>query len=423
MKKLFAFQITGVDFLASHEAALLADQMGTGKTVQAICAANKIHAQTILILCPASVKYNWERELKDWYEEPLVRVLVVKSSREVIPTAADIIICNYDLLIGGTVLNQLKSRHFDVLICDEAHYLKNPRAKRTKHVLMRGGLIHNARYRWMLTGTPVMNRPVELYPMLMGLRRDLLAPWDNWYSFAKRYCAAFQDAFGGWNIRGASNIPELSQRLSQFMLRRTKAEVLPELPEKVMQIIPLEPISRFMYTGNAKQAEEEAQLSEFSTLRRETALAKLSQCWKHIEDTLDNTPKVIIFFYHKDVFKELQAKYPDATYIYGGMTPEMKKFQCDQFIQNPNKRVMLIQFVAGGQGIDGLQRVCDTCIFVETSWTPAEIEQAVDRLHRIGQSNPVLAQFLVLRKSLEEVMVRTAKHKLDKVINPLTGGN
>lgn len=420
MKELYPFQITGVDFLASHESALLADQMGTGKTIQTICAMNKIGARSVLILSPASVKYNWERELKDWFHEPLAPVQVIKRSDEKLGEA-EIIICNYDLLTLG-LLKQLKSRRFDVLVADEAHYLKNPRAKRTRAVLMRHGLIHNARYRWMLTGTPVMNRPIELYPMIMGLRRDIVAPWDNWYSFAKRYCSAFQDHFGGWNVRGASNVQELAQKLDGFMLRRTKAEVLPYLPAKQLQIIPLEPIEKFKYSGTAADAESDMALGDFSTLRKETALAKLPQCWKHIEDTLENVNKVIIFFYHRDVFAQLQAKYPDANYIYGGMTPEMKKWHVDQFVSNPKKRVMLIQFVAGGQGIDGLQAVCDTCIFVETSWTPAEIEQAIDRLHRIGQSNPVLAQFLVLQKSLEEIMVKTAKYKLEKIINPLTGG-
>lgn len=423
MKQLYPFQVTGVDFLASNKSALLADQMGTGKTVQTICAFNKLQTKRTLIITPASVKYTWANEIPEWSSEPLAPIQIIKSFRDTVMSDVAHIICNYDFIqTDSKILKQLKTLKFDVLVCDEAHYLKNPRAKRTRGILMRNGLSERAEYRWMLTGTPVMNRPIELYPLLMGLRRDLIAPWDNWYSFAKRYCGAFQDQFGGWNVRGASNIPELAEKLKSFMLRRTKAEVLPFLPPKTIQIVPLDPIEKFKYSGTAASAESDMALGDFSTLRKETALAKLPACIKHIDDVLEDVPKIIVFFYHREVFKQLHAQYPDANYIYGGMTPEMKKWHVDQFQNDSSKRVMLIQFVAGGQGIDGLQKVCDTCIFVETSWTPAEIEQAIDRLHRIGQKNPVHAQFLVLQQSLEEVMVRTAKYKLEKIINPLTGG-
>jgi SWI/SNF-related matrix-associated actin-dependent regulator 1 of chromatin subfamily A len=429
MKQLYPFQQTGVDFLASRTSALLADQMGTGKTVQAISALNKVNAKKTLILTPASVKYVWAEELPFWFHEPLAPIQIVNSFKTKIDPDATHIICNYDYLTpDSAVLKQLKSMMFDALICDEAHYLKNTRAKRTRAVLMAHGLIHRAQYRWMLSGTPVMNRPVELYPMLMGLRRDLLQPWDNWYSFVKRYCAAFQDSFGGWNVRGASNIPDLAQRLQAFMLRRTKAEVLPFLPAKQIQIVPLGPIQKFIYSGpNVDTDSLYAQMADMSTLRRETALAKMPACIEHIENVAQSVSKIVVFFYHREVFQALHAQWPDANYIYGGMTAEMKKFHSDQFIKNPDKQFIFVQFVSGGQGIDGWQRVCDTAIFVEASWNPAEIEQAVDRLHRVGQTNAVLAQILVLRKSLEEVIMREAKRKIDKVVNPLlttqnTGG-
>ena len=168
MDKLMPFQEEGVEFLKAHKHALLADDMGLGKTAQAIVAANELKANKILVICPASVKIHWMHEFRKWTDKPYALQIINKKSDKIYFNTR-ITIINYDLVISKGIYNQLIHQEFGVGICDEAHYLKNLTAKRTKAILGKKGILTHCFCKWMLTGTPILNRPIELFPILRTL--------------------------------------------------------------------------------------------------------------------------------------------------------------------------------------------------------------------------------------------------------------
>lgn len=439
MNKLRPFQEIGVDFLITRKESLLADEMGLGKTAQAIKACEILKAKEVLIICPASVKINWSREINKWYDSPYTYFIINSSKSDIFPFRIFIstiksdkkpttfYIVNYDLIIKDIVFKNLKNIKFDVLICDEAHYLKNMESKRTKKILGKGGLVHNATYKMMLTGTPILNRPIELYPMLKVLASELIYPYNNYFKFALRYCGAYYDNLGYFNDKGASNIPELKEKLDLFMLRRLKKDVAKELPAKTLQKIELLITPAIQAVINEennmsitdKEDYIDNPLGRFSSLRRKTALAKLPQCIEFIKDVLENKEKIVIFAYHREVIDTLTKELNPygVVRLIGGMTAEAKQKAIDMYIHT-DFRIFIGQIQAAGQGIDGLQGATDYALFVESSWVPGEINQAVDRLHRMGQKNPVLAQFLVAEGTIESDMMDTVIKK-SKIINQL----
>jgi len=208
------FQKIGIAFLINNQHALLADEMGLGKTIQAIGGINELKAKSVLIVCPASLKLNWQAELAIWLEESL-KVYIVEKRSAIIPKDADIIIVNYDIIDHSNIHYQLRDREYDIVICDEAHYMKNMKAARTKAMLNSKGLIRKGKYKWLLTGTPVLNRPMELFAILRVLAAQHLEPYTSWTRYAYKFCGAFHDQWG-FNTRGASNLDELNRRLKPF---------------------------------------------------------------------------------------------------------------------------------------------------------------------------------------------------------------
>ena len=171
--KLENYQITGAKFLENNYHALLGDDMGLGKTAQAIRACDFVTSNITLVICPASVKYHWENEFKKW---SLItrKVEVVENGKHKFSNTSNVIIVNYDLILRIRIFEYLNKFNWDVVICDEAHYLKTLTSRRSKLILGRFGLIKNAKYKWMLTGTPIENRPIDLFPMLYVLGRKYL---------------------------------------------------------------------------------------------------------------------------------------------------------------------------------------------------------------------------------------------------------
>ncbi len=398
---LLPFQEYGVQFLSSRNHALLADDMGLGKTIQAIEVMNRLKAKSALIITPATVKYNWERELKEWLRRDLT-VQVVKDGATIISLDSDIVIVNYDLVIRPAIHRQLITRDFAIGICDEAHRLKNPRAKRTKAILAsKTALMGRCVYRYLLTGTPILNRPEELFIILRSLAPEKMGPYYSWPEYAKRYCNGhWQD--GEYVTTGASNLEELRDRLKGFMLRRTKQEVLKELPARREQVI---------YLNDLKFPTDE--LVPLATERRELGIHKIKSILSHVEDVLSGVDKVVVFAYHRQVIETLKrdlAAY-GPTIIYGGMSAENKQKNLFKFTETDESRVLIGQINAAGVGIDGLQRVCQHLIFAELEWSPGVMEQCIDRLRRIGQKGSVLVQYLIVPNSLEAVIEQVLAKK------------
>lgn len=417
--KLMPFQEVGRDFLINNRHTLLGDDMGLGKTIQAIAAINYIWPKRIIIVCPATVTINWVRELTTWLKKPRT-IHIVKNRKERLPDA-NIIIVSYAMLMSNYIRAQINAKECGICICDEAHYLKNLESQRSFNVLGNQGVVRRAIFKIMMTGTPVLNRPIELYPMLKVLASKHIYPYDTYTKFAYRFCDAFEDEHE-LNAKGASNLEDLNQRLQKFMLRRKKEEVLPDLPPRTYQMIEL-PFDedRFgilkdemMMTKKQKDhyvnGEEDIELA---TLRRLTGMAKLPQAIAHIENMMTQIDKLILFAYHRDVITELAkalSKY-NPVIIRGGMSPEQKQESVDTFMNNSECKIFIGNIDAAGQGIDGLQKVSSNVVFVEPSWVPGKISQAVDRAHRIGQTKPVLVQFLVSTGTIESAMLSSVRYK------------
>jgi SWI/SNF-related matrix-associated actin-dependent regulator 1 of chromatin subfamily A len=408
------YQLEGIVFCGQHEDVLLADEMGLGKTIQAIGLMNTMPEADVLILCPAGLRINWERELTKWLLPHMgIRPVIVPYSQ----------LTKYRELTH--------SQCWDLLVCDEAHYLKERTSQRSKEVY--GTRDHHGTYiqepirahrKLFLTGTPIMNRPRELFPILNYLAPD---EFPSWTRYRDRYCAPVQTRFGieAW---GASHLDELGERLrSTVMIRRTKEEVLPQLPEKRRQMILWEPnakLKRLLFEEReAKEAYEKAlayssgrrpsnafkMLSQIAKARHAIGLAKLPLIIEHLEECLAANEKVVCFAYHRAVLSMLAAHFPDSALIWGGQSMSERQDQIDRFQGLPSYRILFGQIEAAGLGFN--LTAAHLCVFAELDWVPAKIHQAEDRLHRIGQSSKVLVQHLLYEGSVDEDVIRSLMEK------------
>lgn len=413
---LLPFQLKGVDFLTSRDrrSKYLADDMGLGKTAQVIEACKRIGSQRHLVICPAAVKYGWAREIVQWGGGQTEEIQILQKKSDLISYKAKWVIVNYELLLADILHRSLKNASWDVLICDEAHYLKNPAARRTKKILSRFGLIHSAKTHFFLSGTPILNRPSEIYPILKVIGQDLINEFPDMISFGRYFCNGFKTHWA-WDFSGASNLEELNERLKPLFLRRTKEEVLPELPDVFYQMVPC---SETIIPGNC---DDETPLA---TLRREIGIAKILAVHSYVKEILDQTDKLVIFAHHREVIDTLAASLKDygVVILYGGMSTEAKQKSVDAFVIQPNTRVFIGQLQAAGQGIDGLQKVCSRVVFAEFDWSPGVMDQALDRCRRIGQKDTVWAQYLYIPGSIEESMIRILEKKRT-VINTIVDFN
>jgi|TARA_R100000656_G_scaffold33144_1_gene28497 SWI/SNF-related matrix-associated actin-dependent regulator 1 of chromatin subfamily A len=420
--KLEEYQITGANFLAENYHALLADEMGIGKTAQAIRACDFICARSILIICPASVKIHWQEEFRKWSLRKLF-LSIIENGKSLVDEYAEVIIINYDLLQRDRIFNSLKARNWDVIILDEGHYLKTLTSKRSVKVLGSFGIARSAKYKWMLTGTPIENRPVDLFPLLYTLGRKHLGKYDSYESYVMHFCDGYYDHVSGKPMpNGATNELELRDMLKGFMLRRTLKDALPKADvqiirmEKNIQINKLE--SECSFPSYFKPM---AELGALASLRQEVALAKLPQCIQYIKDTLMIVDKLVVFAYHRSVINQLAEAlgryYPVK--FFGGLTISQRENVKNYFVNDPKSKVFIGQLKAAGVGLDGLQKVAHQMIFVEVDWIP--FRQCIGRLRRMGQeADKVIVQLLVCKDSIEEQMLGTINSKL-KSINKILG--
>lgn len=409
--RLRPYQIEGVEkIIGLGRDVLLADEPGLGKTVQVAEVINRTRPASVRVVCPASLRLNWAGELEVWLTFRPAAVEIM--SYEAVVSAKD--------TLAGV----------DLLVFDEAHYLKNPDAKRTRKCLAL-----TAKKRLFLTGTPVVNRPMDLYPILnaMGLAASRV-------DYGKRYCDGFLQVVKWnprtrrpmrtvWNFSGASNVEELSALLkSKCMVRRTKAEVLSELPAKTRQVVELDiPLSATpgavrtavypdLASAGAAGAPPDVAFQDLSAVRLETALHKLPHVIAYIQDLLEEEEKLVVFAWHREVIDALAAGLPRAVKLYGGMSDRAKDRAVRDF-QTGDARVFVGQITAAGTGIT--LTAADTAVFAEIDWVPGNITQAEDRLHRIGQSHPVRIIHLVQAGSVDCRMVRAlvAKQEVIDAVN------
>jgi SWI/SNF-related matrix-associated actin-dependent regulator 1 of chromatin subfamily A len=412
------FQREGIAFLAANPHALLADEPGLGKTVQAIGAATQLGLTRVLVFCPASVRLGWEQELDECLGRGAHDGWEIRSYNSARMLNAE--------------LETRPSARWEGLVLDESHFLKTPDSQRTRAIL--GGVGKPAiasratRVRWALSGTPVLNRPVELYPLFKSLRGDLLAPYDNYARYTQRFCGAFFDG-RGLNVKRASNLEDLAKRLKPFMLRRTKAEVFDQLPEKIVTEIPLaleradlKAVLEAEEAIGAREAklsptqENFSQLGDMSTLLRLTGEAKVPAAAAFVDDLLETQDKVVVFARHRSVVAGLAAAiggHGRGVVVYqGGMSDAEKKAAVDRFVAAPAGMTFIGNIQAAGTGINGLQLAASSVVFAELSWTPGEMEQCFARVDRMGQKSMKLNSYwLYAPGTLESAMLSVLKNK------------
>ncbi len=433
------YQKAGIAWCVKRKTALIADEMGTGKTAQTIGVINYLGLKRVIIVCPATLKWNWFKEIKEWSTEKH-HITIISGGKAKIPETG-IVIINYDILMRVDIFMQLLHMEFELGVFDEAHYMKNIDAKRTKAALGHKGLAERCDRTILLTGTPVINRPIEFYPILSKLSPETIAPYTNYWEYAKYFCGAYQTSYG-WDVTGSSHQEELSNRLrGTLMIRRLKKDVLKELPDKQYQIIALEANKNtgalvkkeqeLIATINSQKfdtinfaeyfddAEAGSILGEIAKWRHEMAIAKLPDSVSHIEGILLDVDKLVIFAHHKaviDALKEALSKYNVVT-LTGSSSEKQKRDAVEKFQNDPKVRIFIGNIKAAGVGIT--LTAASHVVFVESSWVPGEIHQAVDRLHRLGQKNSVLAQFIVVKGGLDEHILSKALAKQEVIDNIL----
>ncbi|NCD17412.1 MAG: hypothetical protein EOL91_08880, partial [Actinobacteria bacterium] len=316
--------------------------------------------------------------------------------------------CASDYLFHDLEVEGHPSFAVNSVLVHNSHYCKNFSAQRTEAILGAHGIKNKAARRWMMTGTPVLNRPVELYPLLKSLVPGELGKYSRWLSFTQRYCEGHYGLWG-YDATGAGNLEELSAMLSGFMLRRLKKDIMTELPAKTFE--------KILISSKTK-----CELDELKTaMRQEVGLAKIDAAVSHIKDILEQKDKVVVFGYHREVLETLKNKLTafSPVLVYGGIDSKKKDDLVQKFVNDPKTRVFIGNILSAGVGVNGLQRVTDTAVFVELVYTPGAIHQACDRLHREGQSNAVLIQFMVIKDTIDEEMIDTIINK-EKVIHKIT---
>ena len=410
-KPLYPFQKKGVEFLALHDHALLADVPGLGKTIQALLALPE--NQRVLIICPACVKYNWRDEAQMWRPDYKVSICNGRSSF-VLPEPGEIILINYDILPAWLIPNkdtkkisitpeQTLALKETTLIADECHYAKNYKAIRSVKVKELSRLCHKV---WFLSGTPLMNRPTDLYGILQSGSMNVLGNWNKFVSLFNGY----KNPFGGY-VFGMPN-PEVPEKMKRVMLRRLKEEVLPDLPAKTYQSIRVNEMSLALKTQLNKMALQAATnqgvevtkeedidsvvadldasslpaFSAFSAIRAKLAESRIPAMLEIVESYEDAETPLVVFSAHRKPIDELSRREGWAV-ITGDTKAEDRRDIVHAFQSGALKGIGLT-IQAGGVGIT-LTRASNV-LFVDLDWTPAANIQAEDRLLRIGQESNVL---------------------------------
>ena len=430
---LFPHQIEGIAFLLGRRRAILADDMGLGKTRQAIVSLRHLTpAGPRLVVCPASVKRNWAREIA--VVAPDSPVLVVEGSAPIAPTGEWVIV-NYDIL--GRHMDALQRVPWAALVFDEAHYLKNHTSTRSRHarqLTTTAGTAVPGLAVQLLTGTPLTSRPRDLFVLLQLAAHPL---GRSFLAFAKRYCAAEKGEYG-WKTGGASNIEELTVQLHGVMLRRTKDAVL-ALPPKLRTWIPVEvprstgarAIKKVFELLAGKHARPAAardvelrrrgQLLAFLVEARQAlAFAKTGATLDFVTGAIDQGQKVIVFSCFDGPIQKFAAELGAAAVVLTGKTPtDARQHLVDRFQHEDEVRVFVANIVAGGTGLN--LTAATQVVFNDLDWLPTNHWQAEDRAYRIGQTRTVNVTYFVARDTIDDFVQAVLETKAG-LVNAIVEG-
>lgn len=468
-QELYPFQREGVSFIESRNGrALIGSEMGLGKTAMAL-AWLQLHPElkSIIVVVPASLKLNWAKEVKMWMEQRTYNLFIIngkpkstnldndqyKLHQTMQPSnnnVRNIIIINYDILSNKTTHEtnpqtgkEITKEHHGtgwvdhlieikpkVIILDESHLIKNKQALRTKATIT---LCKTSKHVIALSGTPIINRPIEFYNTINIIEPTL---FSGYWEFAQKYCGAKHNGFG-WDFSGATNTKELHKLLTQtLMIRHKKEDVLKDLPAKMRTIIPIEidniteykqaerDIIIWIRQNEGKEKAEKAKQAEtlvaFEKLKQLALDGKIKQCINWIENFLESDQKLVIFATHRKTIDLLMSYFGKIAVKLDGSTPSTERQEVvDIFQNNSNIKLFIGNVKAAGVGIT-LTAASNVC-FLEFPWTPGEILQAEDRAHRIGQNNSVNIYFLIANNTIEEDIAEIISEK-QKVLTAILDG-
>jgi SNF2 family DNA or RNA helicase len=419
--ELMPFQRAGVAYALERRRVFLADEQGLGKTIQALATVQADLAYPAVVICPASLKLNWLREIETWLPGRKAQVLSGRTTQDL--GGADLVVLNYE--IAAAHLDGLRGIAPRALILDESHYVKNPLAVRTKAVLeLVEGLGPDA-LRLALTGTPVVNRPAELAPQLRAL--DRLGEYGTMSSFRRGYATP-------------GSRRKLHSRLrSSCFLRRRKADVLSQLPAKRRAVVPVPTTNGAEYrraeqnfirwlseqadadgSGRMAPAARAEALVKMTALRRLAARGKLDAALSWIEDFSESGERLVVFAHHREIQAAVIERFDGCARVVGDDAMDereanVRRFQSDD---GPAICVCSLQVAAHGFTLTAAANV----VFLELDWTPAKHDQAEDRLHRIGQAESVTAWYLLATETIDERIAALLAEKRDVVDSVTDGG-
>ena len=421
-------QKLAIQKLVGNKKFILADDMGLAKTGSSIIAALESGSKKILIICPASLKINWQREI-EIYSDRSVYIAEGKNFDQ----NHDFVIINYDILknfhdLKNKESSQILKSNFDLVIMDEAHMVSNPQSARTN---LLNDVLETIPKVWLLTGTPMTSRPMNYFNLLSLVNSPVAA---NWMAYARRYCNGFQFNVGRkkiWNVSGFSNLDELRERTQSHILRRLKDEVL-DLPDKIITPVYLrlkdkeyEDLMGEYYDWYDKNPNESSSLTiQFGKLmkvRKIIAQEKIKTTIELAENIIEQGKKVIIFTNFTDTLRTIYDYFgKQAVYLDGSCSKPNRQKSVDEFQENDKIKVFVGNLKAAGVGLTLTS--AEAVIMNDLSFVPAEHAQAEDRSHRIGQKNSTSVYYPIFENTIEGAIYDILKRK-KKVISTVMGDN
>ena len=413
-------QKEAIEKLLANNKYILADDMGLGKTTSAVIASLESGSRKILIVCPASLKINWEREIRNYSDK---KILIVEGRKW--GHTFDYYIINYDIIKNYHTTDKsedsddyklLVNTNFDLAIVDEAHYISNTTANRTR---LLNDVLDTIPKVWLLTGTPMTSRPINYFNLLKIVDSPLTL---NWQTYVKRYCKGFQFKVGMrkvWNTSGASNLDELRERTKNVVLRRMKTDIL-DLPEKIVTPVFLE-LSSKMYDEEleefariSKERKEEdtltITLNRLMKVRQLISYEKIPYTCELIDKCIEQGKKVIVLTNFTMTLDMIHEKYKKTSVVLDGrMSKDRRQESVDRFQNDDKIKVFIGNIKAAGVGIT--LTAAEVVIMNDLSFVPADHSQGEDRAYRYGQKNSVLVYYPVFENTIEKVIYNILQKK------------
>ncbi|RTG81423.1 SWI/SNF-related matrix-associated actin-dependent regulator of chromatin subfamily A-like protein 1, partial [Schistosoma bovis] len=426
LSTLFPFQKDGVCLALKRSGrVLLADDMGLGKTIQSLAIASAYYSEwPLLIITPSSVRFSWRDQIIRWLGKPLnlnlTHITVVNSGKDIMDdwdsfNSSPITIISYDLM--SRYGKELLKRRYGVVIADESHFIKNIKAARTKAATP---ILKWAKRVLLLSGTPAMSRPAELFPQISAISPNLFQ--GGFHEFGLRYCSA-KECPWGWDYSGCSNMTELQLVLERsIMIRRVKADVLSQLPAKRRELVVLDPSiikkgslgrhAKTMLTDKLSSKEKRSALFEYF---HATGSVKLPAIEQYVLDIIECGHKFLLFAHHTDVLDSLDKLLSEKSIrfirIDGRTNSEQRSVVCQIFQNEDDCRVALLSITAAGTGLH--LTAANLVIFAELFWNPGVLVQAEDRAYRIGQMDSVLIRYLIAEQTADDFIWPLVERKLE----------